>query len=340
MFGFNYYKADSATYVIKTSGGKTLRKGKGLNFFYNATTTSIAAIPINAQEAPFIFSLQSQDFQAVKVQGQITFRVADPEKTALMLNFNLKRDGQTYVSEDPLKLGDKVVRAVQVIVQSRVQAATLRESLGLNNTLVKLIQAELNTAPALSEIGVVVVDTAITAISPAPETARALEAQARELILKEADDAIYARRKCAVEQERTIKDAELQTELAIQQKEQEIAESRIDNERAILRGKMATEKERLEAEINAETQRKEFVLLSVDNKKQEADSEAYAIQTRMTAFKALPVENLKAMAMANMQPDQLLAMAFDSLALNASKIGELNITPDLFGQLLKKTGRG
>ena len=40
--------------------------------------------------------------------------------------------------------------------------------------------------------------TIVSAISPTPETKQALEAEAREAILKEADDAIYARRKSSV----------------------------------------------------------------------------------------------------------------------------------------------
>ncbi|GHA03096.1 hypothetical protein GCM10007162_19240 [Ignatzschineria ureiclastica] len=32
----------------------------------------------------------------------------------------------------------------------------------------------------------------------------------------------------------------------------------------------------------------------------------------------------------------LAAMAFETLALNSGKIGELNITPDLFSQFMKK----
>lgn len=73
------------------------------------------------------------------------------------------------------------------------------------------------------------------------------------------------------------------------------------------------------------------------NSRQEADAEAYAVASKMKAFTELPVENLKAMALANMQPEQLMAIAFEALAQNAGKIGELNITPDLFGQMIKRT---
>ena len=125
----------------------------------------------------------------------------------------------------------------------------------------------------------------------------------------------------------------------MQQKEQEIAESRIANERTLLRATTETERERLQASIAAETQRTSLVELEVANSRQQSDAEAYAIAARMNAFKQLPVENLKAMALANMQPEQLMAMAFESLAQNAGKIGELNITPDLFGQALRKAAR-
>jgi hypothetical protein len=335
MLGIQYFKSDPATYVIKSTNGKIRCKGKGLSFFYNAATTSITAIPVNVQEAPFIFTLQSRDYQEVRIQGQVSFQVQNPEQVAELLNFNLNATGD-YVSEDPTKLSDRVVRAVQTIVQSRVQGASIREALGLNQPLVELLKTELPDQSALSSLGLGVLDASIGNITPIPETGRALEAEARESILKEADDAIYARRRFAVEQERTIKDAELQTELEVQQKEQEIVESRLANERAILRGEVETAREKRQADIEAEKQREELVSLNVVNAKEEADAEAYGIAARMNAFKELPVENLKAMALAKMNPEQMMAMAFDSLANNAGKIGELTITPDLFGKLLKQ----
>jgi hypothetical protein len=123
---------------------------------------------------------------------------------------------------------------------------------------------------------------------------------------------------------------------SVQQKEQEIEESRILNERATLRGQTETERERLQAQIAAENQRRQYVELNAANGKQIADTEAYAIAARLKAYTELPVDNLKAMAMAHMQPEQLMAMAFETLAKNAGKIGEVNITPDLLSQLMKK----
>ncbi|MDK7759187.1 SPFH domain-containing protein [Providencia rettgeri] len=336
MFNFKYFKADSSTFVIQSVNGKVRKQGKGLSFWYNSDKTSIAALPLNAQEAPFIFNLQTSDFQSLRIQGQISFQVVAAEKTADVLNFNLTKDGKSYASEDPLKLSDRVVRAAQTIIQAKVQTTSLRDALLISQSLVTLVSKQLAEQAAIESLGIAILDVSIAAIAPSPETLKALEAQARESILKEADDAIYARRKFSVEQERTIKEAELETDLSVQAKEQQIEEARLDNERKLLRERAEIKQEELTAQVSAEAKRNELVALSVENQRIQSDADAYAIESKMKAYSQLPVENLKALALAKMGPEQLMAMAFESLAQNAGKIGELNISPDLFGQLMKK----
>ena len=336
MINFKYFKADSSTFVIQSVNGKVRKQGKGISFWYNADKTSIAALPLNAQEAPFIFNLQTADFQSLRVQGQISFQVKEPEKTADVLNFNLTKDGKGYSSEDPLKMSDRVVRAAQTVIQAKIQSTSLRDALLISRSLVTLVSLQLTEQSVINSLGIDILEVSIAAITPSPETLKALEAQARESILKEADDAIYARRKFSVEQERTIKEAELETDLSVQAKEQQIEEARLDNERKLLRERAEIEQEELTAQVNAEEKRQELVALSVGNQRIQSDADAYAIESKMKAYSQLPVENLKALALAKMGPEQLMAMAFESLAQNAGKIGELNISPDLFGQLMKK----
>ena len=61
----------------------------------------------------------------------------------------------------------------------------------------------------MQALGVELLGFSILAIKPVPETSRALEAEARERMLREADDAIYSRRNNAVMQERVIRENEL-----------------------------------------------------------------------------------------------------------------------------------
>ena len=338
MFGINYFKADASTYVIRSVQGEIRAQGRGLSFFYTVNNTSIAALPLNAQDAPFIFNLQTGDFQEVAVQGQITFCIAAPEKTAEVLNFTVNRQ-HGYISEDPLYLTERVIRTAQALVQNRIDGLSLRETLALTDALTTAMKEGLATAPAFQALGLDLLDVTVLKIAPTPETARALEAQTREAILQEADDATYSRRKSAVEQERTIREAELDTDRSVQEKQQEIEARRIENEREIFRSQQQTDRERLQAEIEAEGERQALVEMRVANRNQEADADAYAIEKKMSAFQSLPVEHLRAMALAQMQPDQLMAMAMESFAQNAHKIGELNISPEMLQQGVKRAVR-
>ena len=60
--------------------------------------------------------------------------------------------------------------------------------------------------------------------------ARALEAQTRESLQKEADQAVYERRNFAVEQERIIKESELNTEIAVEEKQKQIVEKKMETD--------------------------------------------------------------------------------------------------------------
>ena len=336
MLGIQYFKANPTVHVIQSSSGKIKRQGKGLSFFYYAPKTSLTAIPMSAQAVPFIFNLQTSDFQQLRVQGQLTFRAADPAKLAELLNFTLNEEGKDYVSDDPVNLGDRVVQAAQGIVQEQIQTMKLRETLTMLRSLdASLKQALTDNAP-LKQLGIEVIDAMLVALTPTPENAKALEAEAREAILKEADDAIYDRRKSAVEQERTIQEAELQTDMAMQTKRQEIAEAKIDNERALTRKRAEAKAEQLAADIEAEEQRKALVERAQINRRIEADAEAYRVEVNTKAASSVPVEYIKALAMNNMQPSQLLAVAMGSFAENADKIGTLHIGPDTLSNLMAK----
>src|SRR5436190_1492640 len=125
VFGFRFIKTQPTQYVILYRDGRALREGAGLAFWHFAPSSSIVVVPTASVNEPFIFPEVTSDFQEVTVQGQITFRVADPQRTAALLNFALGPKG-TYVSEDPQKLSQRVIHQVQVAMRAEVQAMPLR----------------------------------------------------------------------------------------------------------------------------------------------------------------------------------------------------------------------
>ena len=174
------------------------------------------------------------------------------------------------------------------------------------------------------------------AIRPTPETARALEAEARERILREADEAIYARRNAAVEQERAIKENELNTEIAVENKKRQIREAQMEAEKAVQQKEREIREAEMAAKIALEESNKELVALSTANARQEADAKAYGMSAAMKAFAGTDSKTLQALASIGMQPGQLVALAFKGLAESADKIGQLNVSPELLRELLAR----
>jgi hypothetical protein len=335
MLGLKYIKVQPTTYVLEYRGGAIVREGSGLSFFYYAPTTSLVVVPLASADVPFIFQETTADFQTVTIQGQVTYRVADPKRLAALLNYTLAPDGHNYVSDDPEKLPERVIHVVNVLARAELQHLQLREALRASDQLVTVIKAGLATSDEITSLGLEVLGLSILAIKPTPETARALEAETREKLFREADEAIYARRNSAVEQERAIKENELNTEIAVENKKRQIRETQMDAERAVQEKESLLKKEALETNIGLEERRKSLVAVTAENSKAEADARAYGVATAMKALNAADAKILQAVASAGMNPDQLIAFAFQELAGNADKIGQLNISPDLLRELMR-----
>ena len=117
------------------------------------------------------------------------------------------------MSEDPEKLPERVIHVVNVLARAELQKLPLREAIRASDEVVKAVKAGLAASQEITSLGLEVLGLSILAIKPTPETARALEAETRENLFREADEAIYARRNAAVEQERAIKENELTRKL-------------------------------------------------------------------------------------------------------------------------------
>ncbi|MCX5746967.1 MAG: SPFH domain-containing protein [Proteobacteria bacterium] len=317
MFGIAYLKTTPTTYVLHYKSGKVKRAGQGLAFWYYAPSSMVVSVPMASADVPFVFNEITKDFQELTVQGQLTFRVVDPKKLAGLLDFSIDRAGK-YRSDDPTKLEDRLVHATQVLASGVIGRLALREALGSTEALVTEILAGLRNVDAVAMLGIEPLALSILSIRPTPEMSRALEAEARERLSREADESIYARRNAAVTQERIIKESELNTELAVEAKKREIRERK------------------MEADIAVENQRATLIKQQVDNAKQDADSRAYALAAQLAPLEKADWKTLMAIAPNGGDPKMMIALAFRELAENASKIGELNMSPDLLSKLISK----
>ena len=331
-----YVKFSPSEYVLRYRGGKLVAEGLGLSFFYLDLNTSACAVPVAGIDTDFIFEETTGDFQTVSAQGQISWRIVDYKKIAAAMDFTVNLKTRQHVNDPMRKLAKRVVNMAEVLVKSRIAGMNLTEALRCGRTLAAQVLEELSGQRELAELGLAVNGFALLRIAANPETARALEARAREEILKQADDALYERRNAAIEQERRVRENELNTEIAVEEKKKQIRETEIATRRMVLERESELERIRLENEVELERGRQELAALRLENAKKEAEGEAFRIASVMEAYGKLDTEALVALAGMAMEPRQLIAQAFDKLALHSDKIGQLNITPDLLAGLLRE----
>jgi len=314
MLGLSYRKANPTDYVFHFSQGKLAREGAGLSFFYFQPSSTLLSVPMASANLPFVFNEPTSDFQTLTVQGQMTYRIADPKKAAAMLDFTVDGRGR-YLSDQYQQLPERLVYGLQTLFRAEVQKLPLRQALVHGEELTAEVLHRFKESAEVTQLGIEILNLAVLSLRPTPEMAKALEAEAREALNRDADDALYTRRNAAIEQERRIKDNELQTELMVQTKKRELQERE------------------LQAQISLERQRAELTDQKTENEKKEADSRAYSLQAVITPVQGLDWRTLMMLNPQGGDSRNTIAMAFQELATNAQKIGELNISPDLLQSL-------
>lgn len=334
MFGIRYFKSRPTSYVLLVKNGRVRLEGTGRSFFYYAPSSSLMALPVSSRVDDFIQTLMTADFQTVTVQGSVTWRIAEPRKTAALADFTLRADGKGYESEDPIKLPQRVLAQVETMAQKAIQQRPLKDALQAANALGVEGFRALSQHPELQALGLEILGFVVTAVRPTPETARALEAEAREAILRRADDAIFLRRNAAVNNERAIRESELDTEVAVEQKRRQIRETQMEAEASLREKKAQLRLADMETDISVETRRTDFVARNAQNTRALAEAEAHRVAAVMDALQKTDVRVIQALAAAGMAPGQLIAQAFGGLAERAEKIGQLNVSPDLLETLL------
>jgi hypothetical protein len=296
MFGLGFFKGQPTEHIIKYVGGKIMRQGRGLTFFYFRHNTQIAAIPVSSTDRDFIFNEVTSNFQAVTLQGRCTYRVKNPELLADLLNFTVDPKSKLHTSEDPDLLADRITNVIQMETRSEIHSRSLEETLRESEKIAHQVLERVKEKGLLEPMGIELISIYFLAARPTPEVSKALEAEYRETLLRKADEAIYARRASAVEEERKIKEKELNTQVSLEQRRQELIS---------LQGENAMQ----EAENRGKAREKE------------AEYKARAMEMELGFYRTFDSQST-------------LALGFRDLAQNAAKIGNLTITSEILGALL------
>ncbi len=336
MFGIKHIKFDSMTYVLHFINGNIKKEGRGLSFFYFAPKSSIVAIPMGSNDLPFVFNESTNDYQTVTIQGQISYKISNPKTLADVLDFTVQDNGQ-YKKNDIEKLNQRIINEAQTATSAFIHGIKLKESIRSAKSIEVNITEGLKSSTAIGMLGIEILGANILAIQATPEMARALETETREKLQQEADQAVYERRNFAVEQERIIKESELNTEIAVEEKQKQIAEKKMESDVQKSDNQRKLREMKLDADISVENQRKELIEQKTDNDKKEAETKGYVLETTLKPYRDMDWKTLTALNN-NADPRFNISLAFRELAENAGKIGNLNISPDLLDSILNEKG--
>ncbi|UOU99365.1 SPFH domain-containing protein [Chryseobacterium daecheongense] len=320
------------TYILHFKNGQIVREGRGLSFFYFAPNSSIIAIPMGSNDLPFIFNENTFDYQTVKIQGQISYKITDPKALSNTLDFTVNEEG-IYKKNDIEKLNQRIINLAQTSTSSFIHNQSLKDAIRSAKDIEGNILEGLMASEAIQTMGIEILGVNILAVQTTPEMARALETETREKLQQQADEAVYERRNFAVEQERKIKESELNTEIAVEEKQKQIDEKRMEAEVQKEENSRILREMKIAADIAVENQRKELIDQKTENDRKEAETKGYALEAALKPYKELDWRVLTALN-SNQDARSSIALAFRELAENAGKIGTLNISPDLLETLL------
>ena len=322
-------------YVIHYTNGKVKKEGRGLSFFYFSPNSSIVAIPVQSNDFQFVFNETTKDYQEVTLQGQITYKIVTPKQLAETLDFTVDHRGQ-YLKKDYEKIQQRIINEAQTASSSIIQRLSLKVALRQLQELEAEIFDKVQKSKTVEMLGLEVLSVNVLGVTPNPEMARALEAQTRESLQKEADQAIYERRNFAVEQERIIKESELNTEIAVEEKQKQIVEKKMETDVVKQNNDQKLKEMGMTSSISLEEQKKELIEIQLTNGKKEADVKEYILNASLKPYKEMDWKTLMAISNNGNDPSNNIALAFRELAENADKIGNLNISPELLDSIVKR----
>jgi hypothetical protein len=102
-------------------------------------------------------------------------------------------------------------------------------------------------------------------------------------------------------------------------------------------GKLSNSNSKSSANANANAEAKAGSKSGKSEAKAEADAKAYELSAVMKALEGIDPNVIQSLASIGMQPNKLIAIAFQELAEKAGQIGQLNISPDLLQELMKES---
>ncbi len=320
-----HLRGSGTTHVEQIRNGRTVRSGVGASFWFRPLSAMLNEVPVDDRELPMLFHARTADFQDVTVQATITYRVASPATAAARIDFSIDPDHGQWRGTPLDQVAALLTESAQQYVLDLLATMTLTQALaGGVGPLRDVIAEGLAGDARLEQTGIEVVGVRVVALRPEPEVEKALRTPTREQVQQDADKATFERRAVAVERERAIGENELQTQIELARREEQLVAQRGANAR-----RQAEEHAAADA-VATESEARRTVALA----------EAHAAGTRLAGAAEGDAEAARVAAYADVSQSVLMALALRELAANLPHVESLVLSPDLLTRALVQLGTG
>lgn len=303
-------RSDASAHILRYRNGRRVRSGRGLAFWFLTDGASIAEVPMDDRDLPFLFNSRSKDFQEITVQGMIVWRVGDPEKLSDRIDFSIDLNKGFHLGQPVDQIATLLTGLAQQLSAEYLASLDVGPLLAAGvQPLNERMEAGLVGAEGLTAMGLDAVNVRVADISPSAELKRALQTPTFERLQQQADQATFERRALAVEKERAIAENELNNKIELARREKELIEREDENAR-----------NRATAEAAA--------------RKIENDGAADGIRTVEQA--KTDMERGRMEIYADLPPAVMLGLAAREFAGKLQSIEHISVTPDMLSNLLSE----
>ena len=299
-------------------GNRLVHDGTGLSFWFRPLSAVLSEIPVDDRELPLLISARTADFQHVTVQASVAYRITDPAVASARLDFSIDPDSGSWRGNPLETIAGLLTELAQQHTLDLIATMPLLVALTSPAAVRDRAAAGLAGDARLRDTGLSVIAVRVVGVRPEPEVERALQTPTREIVQQDADKATFERRAVAVERERAISENELQSQIELAIREEQLVAQRGQNGRR--RAEEAAAADSIEAAAKA------------DRERTLAASRADA--TRLVGLAEADAESAKLLAYRDLDTATLAGLALRELAGQLPQIGTLNLSPDLLSSAL------
>ena len=218
-----HLRAEPNQFVLHYRDGRLVRRGAGIAYWFLPLSAALAQVPVEDVETTFVLTERTADFQDVAAQCTLTYRAADPERLAARVNFTISLRTGLWLEQPLERLASFWSQRARRPARAYLASVPLVDAVGRGAEVVRAaMEVALRADSEIAAMGLALVSVQVQRVAPMPDVEKALQTPVREAIQQRADEAVFARRAQAVENERAIKQNELSTEIELARRQEDL----------------------------------------------------------------------------------------------------------------------